>query len=325
MLVIKGSLPMVIFIMVYVAFFAWLGQRLFTGTVEGVKTFSTYSDAVFYMFVLLTTSNYPDVMLPSYAQHRLDSVFFIFYLVIGLFLLMNLLLAIFYSSYQEKFDETMDEAEDDRSKFLIKEFKMLDEDNKGYLNKDETKKLLNIIHSLVQGWDTNREINMTEGQYDEMWPVIDGNDNGKMEISQIKDLLEVYEGWQYEKNYKDALEAIYSDDLATNSRIDFSKYSKVRKMFKCMNGAYYELAMNILGILNIVSLATRQLDTNTTSTYIITWTKVQIGVNFLFMFEMIVDWLVSGFFRAYKDQFRVWPETLCQIFNIAGTVHFVQF
>jgi len=51
------------------------------------------------MFVLLTTSNFPDVMLPAYGKNRLDCLFFIFYLVVGLFLLMNLLLAIFYSNY----------------------------------------------------------------------------------------------------------------------------------------------------------------------------------------------------------------------------------
>jgi len=35
-LVIKGSMPMVLFILVYVIFFAWLGRRLYSGTIEGV-------------------------------------------------------------------------------------------------------------------------------------------------------------------------------------------------------------------------------------------------------------------------------------------------
>lgn len=65
--VIKGSLPMVIFIMIYVFYFAWMGNRLFAGTIEGVQNFSDLNDSFFYMFVLLTTSNYPDVMLPSYG------------------------------------------------------------------------------------------------------------------------------------------------------------------------------------------------------------------------------------------------------------------
>ena len=67
LLVIKGSAPMVIFILVYVFYFAWMGSRLFSGTIEGVETFSNMNDSFFYMFVLLTTSNFPDVMLPSYG------------------------------------------------------------------------------------------------------------------------------------------------------------------------------------------------------------------------------------------------------------------
>jgi two pore calcium channel protein 1 len=52
------------------------------------------------MFILLTTANFPTIMLPSYNQQRIDAWFFIIYLVVGLFLLLNLLLAIFYESYQ---------------------------------------------------------------------------------------------------------------------------------------------------------------------------------------------------------------------------------
>lgn len=74
------------------------------------------------MFILITTSNFPDVMLPAYAFRRIDVLFFVFYLVVGLFLLMNLLLAIFYSSYQEKADEGIDNFQSTRNRFLIKLF-----------------------------------------------------------------------------------------------------------------------------------------------------------------------------------------------------------
>ena len=97
--VMFGSLPMVAFILIYVFYFAWMGNRLFSGTIEGVENFSGLNDSFFYMFVLLTTSNFPDVMLPSYSQSRHFAIFFLVYLIIGLFLFMNLLLAIFYSNY----------------------------------------------------------------------------------------------------------------------------------------------------------------------------------------------------------------------------------
>ena len=123
LLVIRGSLPMVFFILVYVFYFSWMGNRLFAGTIEGVQNFANLNDSFFYMFVLLTTSNYPDVMLPSYAQNRAYCIFFITYLVVGLFLLMNLLLAIFYSNYQEKADASIDHMMEKRNRFLIQLFR----------------------------------------------------------------------------------------------------------------------------------------------------------------------------------------------------------
>ena len=58
---------MVYFIMLYVFYFSWMGNRLFSGTIEGIEYFSTINESFFSMFVLLTTSNFPDIMLPSYG------------------------------------------------------------------------------------------------------------------------------------------------------------------------------------------------------------------------------------------------------------------
>jgi uncharacterized membrane protein (DUF106 family) len=66
LLVIKDSIPMVIFIMIYILYFAWMGQRLFSGTLEGVQYFGQIGDSFFNMLVLMTTSNFPDIMLPAY-------------------------------------------------------------------------------------------------------------------------------------------------------------------------------------------------------------------------------------------------------------------
>jgi len=60
------------------------------------------------MLVLMTTSNYPDVMLPAYMKTRVACIFFISYLVVGLFLMMNLLLAIFYSNFKMRFERKIE-------------------------------------------------------------------------------------------------------------------------------------------------------------------------------------------------------------------------
>lgn len=98
---------MVAFIGVYILYFSWMGQRLFSGTLEGVQYFSSFGDSVFNMMVLMTTCNHPDIMLPAYQISRVNAIFFVTYLVVGLFLLMNLLLAIFYSNFKLRFEERL--------------------------------------------------------------------------------------------------------------------------------------------------------------------------------------------------------------------------
>ena len=88
------------------------------------------------MFVLLTTSNFPNVMLSSYNNQRMLAFFFIIYLVVGLFLLLNLLLGIFYSSYQTKADDSLNNDIEARDEMIARLFKKTDTKNTGILEKD---------------------------------------------------------------------------------------------------------------------------------------------------------------------------------------------
>ena len=53
------------------------------------------------MFILITTANFPDVMLAGYEASPITTLYFVVFLVLGLFLFMNMLIAVVYSSYQE--------------------------------------------------------------------------------------------------------------------------------------------------------------------------------------------------------------------------------
>ena len=147
-LVIKDSTPMVLFIVVYILYFAWMGQRLFSGTLEGVQYFDTFGNSVFNMLVLMTTSNFPDIMLPAYQRDRIACLYFIIYLLVGLFLMMNLLLAIFYSNFKFRFEQNIGNSEEKRSDYLFTQFEKYG-GKKGYLTNQETYKLFMVIHGLA--------------------------------------------------------------------------------------------------------------------------------------------------------------------------------
>ncbi|XP_028170350.1 two pore calcium channel protein 1-like [Ostrinia furnacalis] len=99
---ILQSLPPIIdmlgLLMFFVATYSLLGYYLFSEHVDNGH-FKTISDSFVSMFVLLTTANFPDVMMPSYAKSKWYALFFILYIITVLYVLMNLMLAVVYETF----------------------------------------------------------------------------------------------------------------------------------------------------------------------------------------------------------------------------------
>ncbi|XP_068750292.1 two pore channel protein 1-like [Montipora capricornis] len=89
----------VLFLLLFVMFiFAFLGFFLFSDN-EKDEFFNSFWRSFISLFVLLTTANYPDVMMPSYSHSRWSAIFFIVYISVVLYFLMNLLLAMVYDKF----------------------------------------------------------------------------------------------------------------------------------------------------------------------------------------------------------------------------------
>ncbi|XP_049879411.1 two pore channel protein 1-like isoform X3 [Pectinophora gossypiella] len=99
---ILQSLPPIVdmlgLLMFFVVTYSLLGYYLFSEHVDNGH-FQTISDSFVSMFVLLTTANFPDVMMPSYAKSKWYALFFILYIITVLYVLMNLMLAVVYETF----------------------------------------------------------------------------------------------------------------------------------------------------------------------------------------------------------------------------------
>ncbi|XP_073168490.1 two pore channel protein 1 isoform X2 [Lepidochelys kempii] len=98
------SLPpfidILLLLLFFMVIFAILGFYLFSSN-HSDPYFSTLENSLVNLFVLLTTSNFPDVMMPSYSQNPWSCVFFIVYLSIELYFIMNLLLAVVFDTFSD--------------------------------------------------------------------------------------------------------------------------------------------------------------------------------------------------------------------------------
>lgn len=61
---------------------------------------SNYEETFFHLFVLMTTANFPDIMLPAYNYNRFTFFFFFFFLIGATILFTNMIIANFFYVYQ---------------------------------------------------------------------------------------------------------------------------------------------------------------------------------------------------------------------------------
>ncbi|XP_078741919.1 two pore channel protein 1 [Lampetra fluviatilis] len=91
-------LDMLTLLLYFMVIFAILGFYFFSED-EDDPYFKTLDHSLVNLFILLTTANYPDVMLPSYSRNPFSCIFFIAYLSVELYFLTNLLLAVVFHSF----------------------------------------------------------------------------------------------------------------------------------------------------------------------------------------------------------------------------------
>jgi len=102
---LKSSLTILLTIFAWIFLYSLMGFYLFRYSFEGATSFSTMRQSYMSMLTLLTTANFPDVMLPSYHRNYFFSLFFISYLLIGLYFLLSLLLASVFNKFKFRFTQ----------------------------------------------------------------------------------------------------------------------------------------------------------------------------------------------------------------------------
>ncbi|XP_029450184.1 two pore calcium channel protein 1-like isoform X2 [Rhinatrema bivittatum] len=107
---IRNTLPEIFYVFLLFIFnvlmFSLMALKLFGSrklkTSDGAPYFTNYLDAVFDLYVLVTTANSPDVMMPAFDYNGWYSIFFIVYIIINTYIFMSVFLAVVYNNYRKQ-------------------------------------------------------------------------------------------------------------------------------------------------------------------------------------------------------------------------------
>ena len=133
---IPSFLRVLFLLLALISIYAWFGSIIFSNqTVEGAMHFSSFPSSVWTLWVLSTTANFPNVMLPSYTESRDSVVFFVSFLVVSYYFVMNLMLATVLWNYNKEGDRFKRTLEENIHDNLSAAFDLLDYSKVGYVSK----------------------------------------------------------------------------------------------------------------------------------------------------------------------------------------------
>ena len=137
MQVVMFSVPVFVIIFAYFVIFILVGFIFFAGSTAS-ESFITINESMYTVFILFTVSNYPDVQMPYFADNRLTFIYFWVFLLVGIFLLSNLLLAQIFLNYKKLVSKKLKKYDNRVQEYFLQLFHDVAEDeNKTFLTVEE--------------------------------------------------------------------------------------------------------------------------------------------------------------------------------------------
>jgi hypothetical protein len=115
-------------------FFAYIGYVNFHDS--DAEYFTDLWSSYFNIFVLFTLSNYPSIQVPYYAENQLSFFFFLVFILVGLYLFLNLLFAVLFSNYKIVNEQATQKHKENVDKYFQGLFTDFDWENNGFIDTD---------------------------------------------------------------------------------------------------------------------------------------------------------------------------------------------
>ncbi|KAJ8392380.1 hypothetical protein AAFF_G00075050 [Aldrovandia affinis] len=195
---IRNALPEIFYVFLLFIFsvlmFSLMALKLFgkrgLQTNEGNPYFTNYLEIVFDLYVLVTTANSPDVMMPAYNSNVFFAIFFIVYILVNTYIFMSVFLAVVYNNYKKYLKEEVRQLVRAKRSKMVRAFRVLQETEGAEPEGAEptvTQARWNQLVRVVQPGITSAHRQL-------LWSVSDTDKKGrigKMAFVQLADLLNI--------------------------------------------------------------------------------------------------------------------------------------
>uniref|UniRef100_A0A7N0UKT4 EF-hand domain-containing protein n=1 Tax=Kalanchoe fedtschenkoi TaxID=63787 RepID=A0A7N0UKT4_KALFE len=292
---------------VFLLFSSWLAYVIFEDTQEGKTVFPSYGITLYKMFILFTTSNNPDVWIPAYKASRWYSLFFILYILLGVYFVTNLILAVVYDSFKSQLAKQVSEMDSMRKKNLAKAFNLLDKQNVGYLDKEQCIHLFEELNKYRTLPKTSRE------EFELIFDELDDSHDFKINLDEFTDLCNAI-SLRFQKEDTPSWFEKYP-------YIYHSPFSQKLKAF--VRGPTFGYIIAFILLLNLVAVIIETtLDIENSSAQSV-WQGVEFIFGWIYVIEMALKVYALGFENYWRDGQNRFDFIITWIIVIGETATFV--
>lgn len=279
-----------------VLFFAGFGPYIFNLSTVGedddvnMPYFDSFGDSTWSVFVAITSSNYPNQVLPAYRRTREVFLYFFVFISVGSFCMLNLILVIVMVEFQKSSQLASDIQRATCQVLLMRAFEVLDPDRVGHIERDQLHLLLDELYLYYSDF---KKAGVPQGAArDILIDILDVDGDGKVTIEDFLFFLDVTRIKVSKRSDKTFLEVYFPTVVATSA---FQMLAKVVK-YPYTNMAV-DFVVTVLILTNIV-INSRNSYHQTNISITVAFTAVEIIV-----FEALCKIAVLGY-AGYRRSFR---------------------
>eukprot|EP00970_Alexandrium_tamarense_P010420 scaffold2107_cov192-Alexandrium_tamarense.AAC.47 len=303
---------------ILVVFYAWFGVVIFYESPQGRSAFPNLCEGIWTLWICVTTANYPDVMMPSYNEHRFVALYWISFMVISFFYLMNLILAVSVNSYDESIAERRVYREELSKRLLTKAFRLLDHDGTNSISRDS---IMNVMIILNQDIPEIKKLSNDERSI--FFAIMDKDGSSTISLDEFLHFDDIL-----------LLDLAKQSDYATFVEINFPDVYKstwYQHLCNIVRSKSFEYTIDAILLLNAVIIAVQNYsiltgqDTTQDPKYNdgfidTTWEALETLFTVLYVFEALLKIMVNGW-KAYTESGRNLFDFVITIVAVIATLY----
>ena len=232
----------------------------------------SFADSYWDLYVLVTTANNPDIMMPAYNHQAFYAIFFIVFEGVSLYIFMSIFLAVVYNNYKRNLKEEVKETIERKNDLVDKAFDLMKSDVFGreVIIQEDFIKLM------------KRTMNKSDKYYEVLWHVLDEEKTGyidRKEFHNLPDLLNIKITEVRANLFQRHIPNIYNSDMS-------------KKIIAIVKSKYFRYVFDGIILINAFVILS--------NVSYIEWAFLAV-----FTFEILVKMYAFGFYMYFGKMWNV--------------------